>query len=264
MRLLVLSACLLAGFATAASAVETGDPLARARLLYNQRDFAGAVAAADEGRSAPGRADSADLIAARAYLEQFRASAAPDDLTAARDRLRRIDAGHLDANELNELVVGLGETLYFDESTGAAADLFDSLLARPSGLAPDARERVLDWWATAVDRDARPRPDIERQTVYQRVRDRMNAELAENPTSAVAAYWLSAAALGQGDQQAAWDAALAGWVRAPLAVDRGAALRGDLDLLVERGIAPERSRMLSQPVESIRADWERFKDKWNK
>ncbi|MEK7752368.1 MAG: hypothetical protein AAB654_10665 [Acidobacteriota bacterium] len=43
----------------------------------------------------PALADSADLIAARAYLERFRESAAPDDLTAARNRLRRINPGRL-------------------------------------------------------------------------------------------------------------------------------------------------------------------------
>ena len=264
MRRFLLSACLFAGLVAAASAAEPRDPLARARLLYNRRDFAGAIAAADEGRRAPARADSADLIAARAYLEQFRESALADDLAAARERLRRIDGSHLDAHEQSELVVGLGEALYFDESAGAAAAVFGSLLARPAALAPEARERVLDWWASALDREAKPRPDIERQTVYQKIRDRMNDELGVNPASAAASYWSSAAALGQGDLQAAWDAALAGWVRAPLAADRGAALRGDLDLLVERGIAPERSKRLSRPVDSVRADWEAFKEKWNK
>src|SRR6266850_3084363 len=45
------------------------DPLARARLLYNQRQFQAAVTAAEEARSSPARADAADLVAARAYLE---------------------------------------------------------------------------------------------------------------------------------------------------------------------------------------------------
>ena len=71
-----------------------------------------------------------------------------------------------------------------------------------------------------------------------------------------AAYWLAAAARGQGDLQAAWDAAQAGWVRAPLATDRGVTLRGDLDRLMQRGIAPARAKALAQPPDAVRLDWE--------
>ena len=263
MRLLCSCACLLIAFATTAQGADERD-LARARSLYNQRDFAAAVAAADEGGRAPERADSADLIAARAYLERFRESAASEDLANARERLRRIHAERLDPRERTELMVGIGEALYFDESAGAAADVFETLLARPGDLAADAHERVLDWWASAVDRETRPRPDIERQAVYQKIRDRMSAELGVNPGSSAASYWLAAAALGQGDLQAAWDAAQAGWVRAPLTADRGASLRGDLDRLVERGIVPERSKMLGRPAETLQEQWEQFKEKWNR
>ena len=267
MRLIRWSALSVAGvlaLASTAQAADERDPLFRARALYNQRDFEAAVTAADEGRRQPQRADSADLIAARAYLEQYRQSAAADDLTSARDRLRRIHADHLDSHERTELVVGFGEALYFDESVGAAAEIFDSLLAQSGDLAPDARERVLDWWASALDRDARVRPDIERQGIYQKIRDRMRAELGADPASASAAYWQSAAALGQGDAQAAWDAAEAAWVRAPLSADGGSDLRGDLDKLVDRGIVPERSKMLGRPADTFRAEWLQFKEKWEK
>ena len=70
----------------------------------------------------------------------------------------------------------------------------------------------------------------------------MEDELATHPGSGAAAYWLAAAARAQGDLQAAWDAALAGWVRATLTVDRGAALRADLDRLVLRAIVPDRAK----------------------
>ena len=103
--------------------------------------------------------------------------------------------------------------------------------ARRDGLTGEARERVLDWWASAIDREAKPRPDIERQGVYQRIRTRMDEELATHPGSGAAAYWIAAAARAQGDLQAAWDAAQAGWVRARLGSDKGAALRSDLDRL---------------------------------
>ena len=45
--------------------------------------------------------------------------------------------------ERGELIVGLGELLYFDEAYGAAADVFGPVLARLDTLTPDARERVV-------------------------------------------------------------------------------------------------------------------------
>jgi hypothetical protein len=245
------------------AAAEPRDPLVRARLLYNQRQFAEAIAAADEVRRDPVHADSADLVAARAYLERYRESAADEDLVSARDRLRRINPEKFVEREQVEFIVGLGETLYLDQATGAAAAVFESVLAHQE-MSPGARDRVIDWWASAVDADARPRPEIERQGLYQKIRDRMQQELSNNPTSTAAAYWCAAAARGQGDLQAAWDAAQAGWVRAPLNPDRGAALRGDLDRLVEQALIPERSRMLGQPQETLRMEWESFKQRWNK
>src|SRR5579864_1430745 len=71
--------------ATAASAADTRrDLLERARSLYNGGQFEGAIAAADQARLTPSRADSADLIAARAYLERFRTSRTADDLVSGR------------------------------------------------------------------------------------------------------------------------------------------------------------------------------------
>jgi hypothetical protein len=244
------------------SAWAADDPLAHARLLYNQRQYEAAVRAAEQARMTPARADAADLVAARAYLERFRETAASDDLTNARDRLRRLDPQKFGPRERAEYVVGLGETLFFEGAFGAAATVFDSVLNSRDALADDARERVLDWWASAIDREARPRPDIERQGVYQRIRTRMDEELATHPASGAAAYWIAAAARAQGDLQAAWDAAQAGWVRARLATDKGAALRADLDRLVLRAIVPDRAKATAQPPETLRAEWERFKESW--
>ena len=269
MRPLLLSACVLLLLnAAPAAAASTPDPLERARTLYNQRNFDAALEAADDAaRHTPALAASADLIAARAYLEKFRETTSADDLAHARERLRDIDADHLSARERAELVVGLGEELFFENATGAAADLFDSLLAVPAALSTldvGARERVLDWWASALDRDVRPRSDFERQAVYQKIRDRMQLEIGANPGSSAASYWLSAAAWGQGDHQAAWDAAQAGWVRAPMTSDHGAALRGDLDRLVQRGIIPERAGALAQSPDNLQQEWDQFKERWKK
>ena len=248
----------------AASLQAADDPLTRARLLYNQRQFQEAVSAAEQARLTPAHADLADLVAARAYLERFRESAASDDLTNARDRLRRLDPLRFPARERLEYIIGLGETLFFDDSFGAAAAVFDSVLLSGEAMPTDARERVLDWWATAVDHEAKPRPDIDRHDIYQRIRARMRDEIATRPANGTAAYWLAASAQAQGDLQAAWDAAQAAWVRAPLASDRGAALRADLDRLVLRAIVPDRAKILGQPAETLRAQWEEFKERWKK
>jgi hypothetical protein len=48
------------------TAMAADDPLAKARQLYNQRDFVAAVTLAEQARLVPARADSADLVAARA------------------------------------------------------------------------------------------------------------------------------------------------------------------------------------------------------
>ena len=257
-------AALICLWAVSATAADQKDPLVRARLLYNQRQFEAAITAADEARRKPERADSADLIAARAFLERHRESAAADDLTSARDRLRRINPERLGARERIELVVGLGEALFFDDSAGAAAGVFESVLSGTGPLDRDARERVLDWWASALDREAREGADSERARIYDRIREGMLRELGTNASSGAALYWLSAAAWGQGDHQAAWDAARAGWVRAPLASDGGAALRGDLDRLMQRAIIPERARALAQTTEALQTEWEGFKEKWSK
>lgn len=258
MRVFVFSWLIL----SAAPALAADDPLTRARLLYNQRQFVEAVNAAEQARQLPAHADLADLVAARAYLERFRESAATDDLANARDRLSRLDPARFPPRERAEYIVGLGEALFFDDSYGAAAAVFDSVLLSGESMASDARERVLDWWATSVDREAKPRPDIDRHEIYQRIRTRMRDEIATRPANGTAVYWLAASAQAQGDQQAAWDAAQAGWVRAPLTGDRGAALRADLDRLVVMAIVPDRARVLGQPADSLRAQWEQFKDRW--
>jgi hypothetical protein len=246
------------------AAAQRVDPLAQARTLYNQRDYSAALNAADQARATPARADSADLIAARAYLERFRESGAADDLDGARERLRRLDPQRLAASERTEFIIGLGEALYFDGSHGAAADVFESLLARPDPLMPEVRESALDWWATAVDREARGRPDADREARYERIRERMAAELGAQPGSSAASYWLAAAARGLGDVQAAWAASLAAWVRAPMATDRGAALRADIDRLVLTGLVAARAKSLAKTEEQAREEWEAFKARWTK
>lgn len=247
---------------TAAATAAADDPLVRARQLYNDRQYEAAVTAAEQARLQPARMHAADLVAARAYLERFRVSEASDDLTNARERLRRLSPTGFAPRERGEYVVGLGETLFFEGAFGAAATVFDSALQGFDLESAEARERVLDWWATAVDRDARPRAEAERQGIYKRTRDRMEEELTLHPDSGAAAYWLAAAARAEGDWQTAWDAALAGWVRAPLTGDRREALRADIDLLMHTGVIPDRARITAVPADALKLQWEQFKEKW--
>jgi hypothetical protein len=263
MKRFAWTAAFLLALAGTLRAADERDPLIRARVLYNQGRWAAAVTAADQARAIPNRADSADLIAARSQLERFREGNLAGDLANARERLRRINPRRFGPRERIEFIVGLGETLYLEGSYGAAAEVFDSVLEPSGALAGAERERVVDWWATALDRDARPRTEFERQAIYQRIRDRMHGELGVTPASAAAAYWLSAAARGQGDLRGAWDAAQAGWVRAFLAPDDAGALRADLDRLVLDALVPERARALGQPPNNIRQEWERFKERWS-
>jgi hypothetical protein len=259
-RALFGAAAIVVSTATAAAAAE--DPLSRARQLYNLGQFEAAVSAADQARLTPARADVADLVAARAYLERYRANEAVDDLTNARVRLQRLDPQRFPPRERAEYIIGLGEMLYFDGSFGAAAAVFESALQGVDVPAGPGRERALDWWANALDRDAKALPEPERQAVYQQMRAYMQHELATRPASDIAAYWVASAARSQGDLSAAWDAAQAGWARAPLAPDHGTALRADLDRLVLRAILPERARLLQQSPEALLQEWERFKARW--
>jgi hypothetical protein len=259
--IVVASAVVLLCLAGSTGWADEKDALARARQLYNERRFDEAVVAADEVRNAQ-TADSVDLVVARAYLERFRDSDEADQLTLARERLRRIDPDRLNSSEQLEFLVGLGEELYLEGFAGAAADLFDTVFDTAAWMPSAARERVLDWWASALDHEARPRSDIDRQPIYQRIRDRMRVELGRKPASSVASYWLSAAAAGQGDHQTAWDSAMAGWVRAPLADDHGTALRSELDRLVLRQIVPQRARALAQPPDAVQQQWDEFKQRW--
>ena len=110
----------------------------------------------------PARADSADLIAARALISSATAKAPqPEDLDRARERLRRLAPQRFGAHERVEYIVGLGETLYLRRLVWRGRGVFDSVLEGPSSLTPEERERVLDWWASALDRDARPRTEFD-------------------------------------------------------------------------------------------------------
>jgi len=271
---LALTAVLAAAPASAAS--PQSDALARARLLYNQRQYDQAIQTAEKALSAPGLADSARVVIGRSYLERFRQSANDADLEAGRAALRQVQTTTLAARDRADLLIGLGECLYLNNDFGPAAELFSSAVeAVPPG---EVHDSVLDWWASSVERVAFGASIDDRVDYYWDIAYRMDDELKKDPSSAPASYWLAAASRGRGDVERAWDAALAGWVRSLLSPSHGAALRADLDHLMETAIIPERARMqlisegdLKTPVPQADVDkrageiantWLAFKEAW--
>jgi tetratricopeptide (TPR) repeat protein len=239
-----------------------------ARQLYNQGRFEQAITAAARLRATP-LVDGARLLLGRSYLEHFRMTTDHADLVAAREALREIRPANLTSRDRTDYLVGLGESLYLEESYGPAAELFQGALDHSQALGPRAFERLFDWWATALDRQAQSGAGDDRDGLYVALRDRSLAELGRMPGSAAASYWLVAAYRYLGDLTHAWDAAVAGWVRAPLGEDQGRALRADLDQLVLQAIIPERvRRMASSDVDrertaaTLRAAWEGVKNDW--
>jgi hypothetical protein len=241
--------------------------LAKARALYNAGDFDGAILAAAVSRRVPDAADASSLVSARAHLERYRQRLEPMDLASAREALGSVRASALSPRDQIDLLVGLGQSLYLGELFGAAAELFDTALSRADILPDRDRLLLIDWWATALDREAQTRPAERRSPVFERITRRMEEELRRDPGSAIANYWLAVAARGAGDLERAWDAAVAGWVRSTLKPESSPALRTDLDRLVMQALIPERVRTRparEQPelLASLRSEWDLLKQQW--
>jgi hypothetical protein len=257
----------IAGCATTAAAQPAIADLARARSLYNQRRFDDAIVAAMAARQVPEIADAAGIVLARAQLERYRERSDPADLSAARDVLTMIRAATLEPRDRVELLLALGQALYLEDDFGAAAEMFESGLDQAADTEPGLAEAMLEWWGSATERLAGTLSRGYRLAVFSRLSDRMRQELGRNPASAAAAYWTAAALRGAGEPERAWDAAVAGWVRARLLGGQTASLRSDLDTLVVKGIIPDRVRHLQKDAQAdaesqLKADWELVKEKW--
>jgi hypothetical protein len=120
-----------------------------------------------------------------------------------------------------------------------------------------------------MDREAQMARGAARDEIFGRLRDRMARELEKEPASPVAAYWLAAGARGAGDMDRAWDAAVAGWLRARFAGARSRALSNDLDRLVRESIIPARAkrradslRDTTQLEAEMLEEWNELKTKW--
>jgi hypothetical protein len=270
MRLRLIGVLLLLASGMTGGAAAAADPLTEARRLYNLAQYEAAERMAREALAVPASAGAARVVLGRIQLERYRQSSDPKGLAAARESLRLVDASRLDAAERVELSIGFAEALYLEGRFGAAAQLFESVRQRSSLLGRPAHERVLDWWATSIDRYTQALAPDERAASYELILQRMEEEIAEDPGSTAAGYWLSAAARATGDLDRAWHAAMAGWLRAILADDQGSSLRSDLERLVTEAIIPERAARLAPRVDSVEAqramleEWAAFKKAWSR
>jgi hypothetical protein len=242
------------------------NPLVRARELYNQQQYDAAIAAAREARARPEFADAASVVMGRAHLERYRSASNADDLAAARECLIAVDTARLAARDRLELLIGLGELLYFEGHFGAAGELFGAALGGAAGADAASREFALDWWAMALDHAAQAAGDVERKQIYTRLLERVEPAASGDQPSAAAMYWVAAAAAGMDDFGRAWHAAIGAWVRAPMAAGPRATLRADLERLVQQVVIPGRAVTLApgsdtkQTVAAMQAEWNAIKE----
>ena len=233
-----LTAIVLSWLAAVAGASQR-DPLVEARNLYNLQQYDATISAAEIALRQPSLADAAALVLGRAYLERFRQTGESQDLSAARDALSRVRPGQLAPAERIELIVGLGGLLYADGRFGAAAEQFE--LALPNSLPSGVTDvRVLEWWATALDREAQLVPLAAQAQVYQRILRRMEEELRRDPGSSVATYWLATPRRAGPATSSAWDAAMQVGSGASLSGESAGRLQDDLDRLVQQVIPSRR------------------------
>ena len=254
-----LLAVFLLSYTSAAAAAEP-PALAKARALYNAADYDGAINAAALVRAQPAAADAAALVTARSHLERYRLRGDAADLADAREALISVRASMLPPRDQVDHLVGIGQSLYLANTFGAAAEVFDGALGKGALLSHRDRLMLLDWWASALDREAQGRPPDRRLPAYERIAARMEEELRQDPGSAPANYWLAAALRGAGDLDRAWSTAVAGWIRAKLGPETAEKLRSDLDRLVIQALVAERAR--TKPLRDPLLEWEQLKQDW--
>ena len=260
------AAAVLAWVAQTPLAFAQSDPLVQAHEQYNQQQYDAAIQSATEARRVLANADAAAVVLSRAHLERYRQMLDPDELAAARDALTAVDKSKLSARDRLDWTIGMGELLYFDWRFSTAAEFFDVALGQLDMLEAGARDRLMEWWAEALDQQAQLGPRVDRRAIYERILTRAEETLRRDDRSTVAAYWLAAAAAGAEDVDRAWGAASAGWLRASGSPE-GSKLRDDLDRLVTTVIIPERAAHISptdpdSAIALLGEQWEELKRRY--
>jgi hypothetical protein len=240
--------------------------------LYNAGQLDESIAAAAVAKNKPAAAQAATLIAARARLERFRQRNDSDDLVAARADLVSLNPRVLAPQEVIEWQIGLGTALVLENQPGAAAEMFSTVLPTARGKLPaDEYDKVLEWWASALSRVAESLSGARREKAYAAMLSAVRAELEREPLSRPAAYWVVVAERGTGDFDAAWNAALSGWIRAG-AQPESQQLRNDLDRFVTHTLIPERAqnrtgqRLEAKPTQveiaALTEQWRAIAEQW--
>jgi hypothetical protein len=80
-----------------------------------------------------------------------------------------------------------------------------------------------------------------RKEQYRALQSAVRSELSMDPVSRPAIYWTIVAARGAGDFEGAWNAAIAGWIRAGSQAE-GTLLRADIERFVVQTLIPERAQ----------------------
>lgn len=275
-RVAWLSIGLLLATTAAFAQVPVTDRLAEARRLYNERRYDEAAKLAGEARAVRELAPEATVVYARALLERYRETSDRAAMDEARQALKLVEIAALRRRDAVEFMIALGQALYLDDqfSLGdrysAAAAQFELALAWADVLDAASRDLLFEWWALSLDQQAQQGPEAGRRSIYARILERAEQEVAAAMTSASAAYWLAAAARGVDDLPRALGAATAAWMRAGSMGAPGAKLRADLDRLMLDVLLPERARQLAPNLDPkpalllLQTQWEDFKKQWGR
>lgn len=249
------------------SAQSARAELAKARAHYNAGRYDLAIDTARVARRLAETADAASVVLARAHLQRYRESADPADLSAGREALGQARVDSLVARDRLEWMLALGQALFLEDNFGAAALTFESGLDGAVAADPALGDAMLEWWGSAVERQAVGMGREARAELFERVASWSLRAMTRDPQSASAAYWYVVALRGESEPQAAWDAAVAAWARARMMGDRAATLRADLDKVVLEGVLPDRVRQVAADQRAsvelqLKAEWEAVKEKW--
>ena len=224
------------------AAAAAQSDLERARAFYNADQYDESIAAASSARIKPGAVPSATLIAASARLERFRQKNDPTDLVGARTDLVLLNPRILAPQEVIEWQIGLGTALFLDNQLGPAAEMFTTVLPTARlRLTEVELDKLLEWWAMTLSRLAEANAGAARKDAYDAMYAAVRDELERNPLSPTMSYWTVVAARGAGDLEAAWNSAIAGWIRGGSQPD-GKQLRTDLERFVTQTLIPERAQ----------------------
>ena len=218
------------------------NDLARARAFYNEGHFDEAISAATNAGRRPASAASATLIIARSRLERFRRLGDPQDLATARTELVSLNPRTLAPQEAIDWQIGVGTALFLENQIGPASEMFNSILqVARTLLSATEYDKLLEWWGATLSRLAEGMTGDGRRHAYARLHAVTKLELDRNPLSRPATYWTVVSSRGTGDLEAAWGAAVAGWIRAGDEKDSGP-LRADLERFVTQTLIPERAQ----------------------